>query len=64
MHTKFFLENLEGKKPLRRPGHKWKDNIRMDVTEIEWNVVDCIHVVQDKDQWRAVVNTAMKLWFP
>jgi hypothetical protein len=34
----------------------------MDVKEIEWESVDWIHLAQDRDQWRAVVNTVMNLW--
>jgi hypothetical protein len=26
----------EGKKPLGRPRHRWEDNIKMDIREIEW----------------------------
>jgi hypothetical protein len=26
----------EGKRPLGRPGHRWKDNIRTDLREIRW----------------------------
>jgi hypothetical protein len=36
----------------------------MDFREIGWEGVDSIHVGQDKDQWRAVVNTVMKLRVP
>jgi hypothetical protein len=36
----------------------------MDLGEMWWEVVDWIHVAQDRDQWRAVVNTAMKLRVP
>jgi hypothetical protein len=32
----------EGKRPLRRPRHRWKDNIEMDLKEIGLEVVDCI----------------------
>jgi hypothetical protein len=28
-----------------------------------WKVVDWIQMVQDRDQWHALVNTAMNLWF-
>jgi hypothetical protein len=28
----------EGKRPLRRPRHRWGDNIRMDIREIGWKV--------------------------
>jgi hypothetical protein len=30
----------EGKRPMRRPRHRWEDNIRMDVREIGWEGVD------------------------
>jgi hypothetical protein len=33
----------------------------MDVGEIGWNCMDWIVVVQDRDQWRALVNTVMNL---
>jgi hypothetical protein len=39
------------------------DNIKMDSREIGWGVVDGIHVAQDRDQWRALVNTVMNLRF-
>jgi hypothetical protein len=51
----------EGKRPLRRPSHRWEDNIRMDVREIRWEGVDWLHLAQDRDQWLAVVNTVMNL---
>jgi hypothetical protein len=28
------VENLEGKRPLGRPRHRWEDNVKMDVREI------------------------------
>jgi hypothetical protein len=43
--------------PLGRPRSKWLDNTRMDVREIGWCGVDCIDMVLDRDQWRALVNT-------
>jgi hypothetical protein len=39
------------------------DNIKMDCREIEWSAVDGIHMAQDRDQWRALVNTIMNLRF-
>jgi hypothetical protein len=36
--------------------------IRMDRREIGLEVVDWIHLAEDRDQWRVVVNTAMNLW--
>jgi hypothetical protein len=51
----------EGKRPLGRPRCRWEDNIRIDIREIVWEGVDWIHLAQDSDQWRAVVNTVMDL---
>jgi hypothetical protein len=31
MHKKILVEKLEGKRPLRRPGYRWEDNIKMDL---------------------------------
>jgi hypothetical protein len=54
----------EGKRPLGRPRCRWVDNIRMDLGEIGWDGVDWIYVAQDRDQWRALVNTVLNLRVP
>jgi hypothetical protein len=54
----------EGKKPLGRERHRWVDNIKIDLTEIGWDSLDWIDVAQDRDQWRALVNTVMNLRVP
>jgi hypothetical protein len=53
----------EGKRPpgRPRPTRKWKDNIRMDLREIGWGGMDWIDLAQNRDQWRAPVNTVMNL---
>jgi hypothetical protein len=55
---------LEGKRPLKRTRHRWKDNIKTDSREREWGGMDWIHLAQDRDQWRALVNTVMNLRVP
>jgi hypothetical protein len=54
----------EGKRPLGRPRCRWEDNIRINPKEIEWEVVDCMHLAQDRDQLRVVVDTVMNLRVP
>jgi hypothetical protein len=54
----------EGNRPLRRPRQKWEDNIRMDLREIGWGGMDWIDLAQDREQWRALVNTVMNLLVP
>jgi hypothetical protein len=38
------------------------DNIKIDLREIGWAGMDWIDLGQDRDQWRAPVNTVMNLW--
>jgi hypothetical protein len=54
----------EGKRPLGRPRRRWEDNIKMDLREIEWDGMDWIKLAQDRDQWRALVNTVMNFQVP
>jgi len=49
----------EWKRPLGRPRHRWKDNIRMDLREIGCEDVYWIHLAQDRNRWCAVVNMIM-----
>jgi hypothetical protein len=52
----FFVRKPDGKRPLGRLRCRWEDNIRMDLREVGWESVDWMHVVQDRDQWQALVN--------
>jgi hypothetical protein len=54
----------ERKRPLGRPRLRWEDNIKIDPEEIGWGGMDWIDLVQDRDQWRALVNTIMSLRVP
>jgi hypothetical protein len=51
----------EGKRPLGRPRCRWEDNIRMYLREIGWGGMDRIDLAEDRDQWRALVNTVMNI---
>jgi hypothetical protein len=37
------------------------NNIKIDLRDIEWDGMDWIDLAQDRDQWRALVNTVMIL---
>jgi hypothetical protein len=54
----------EGRRPLERPRRRWEGNIKMCLREIGFGDVDCIHWAQDRDRWRALVNTVMNLRVP
>jgi hypothetical protein len=41
-----------------------EDNTKMDLREIVFGDVDWIHLAQDRDRWRAIVNTVISLWVP
>jgi hypothetical protein len=51
----------EGKRLLERPRRRQKDGIKMDLREIGWGCVEWIHLTQDRDRWRAVVNAVTNL---
>jgi hypothetical protein len=56
------VAKLDGKGPLGRLRRRWEDDIKMDLREIVWE--DWMRLSQDRDWWRAVVNTIMKFWVP
>jgi len=43
------VEKLEGKRPLWRPGYRWEDNIEMDLKEVGWKKMACIHLTEGMD---------------
>ena len=51
----------EGKRPLGRPRHRWEDNIKMDLQELECGCMDWIKLAEDRDRWQALVNAVMNL---
>jgi hypothetical protein len=54
----------EGRRPLGRPRRRWLDNIRMELGEVGWGDVDWVGVAQDRNRWRALVNSVLNLLVP
>jgi hypothetical protein len=61
---KIFVGKTEGKRALGRRRRRWVDNIKMDLRLIGWDGMDWTDLAQDRDQWRALVNTEMNLRVP
>jgi hypothetical protein len=61
---RLLVEKPEGKKPLGRPRCSWVDNIRMDLGKVGWGNVDWMGLVQDRNRWRALVNSVLNLRVP
>jgi hypothetical protein len=59
-----FLECFYFSHPSVLSRRKWVDNIKTDLREIGWDGVDWIDMAQDRDQWRALVNTVLNLRGP
>jgi hypothetical protein len=54
----------EGRRLLGGPRHRWVDNIRMNLVELGRCDVDWIGLAQDRDRWRALVNSVVNLQVP
>jgi hypothetical protein len=54
----------EGRRLLGRPRHRWVDNIKMDLGEVGWVVVDWIGLAKDRNKWRALVDSVLNLRVP
>jgi hypothetical protein len=49
----------EGRRPLGRPRRKW-----LDLVEVGWGDVNWIGLAQDRDRWRAIVNSVLNIRVP
>jgi hypothetical protein len=59
MHIGYWCESQK-----ERDSRRWVDNIKMDLREVGWDGVDWIDMAQDRNQWRALVNTVLNLRVP
>jgi hypothetical protein len=62
--NRVFVGRPKGKGSLQRRRRMWEDNIKIYLRERGWGDVDWIDLAQDREQWRAVLNTAMKFRVP
>jgi hypothetical protein len=51
----------ESNRTLGRPRREWLGNIKMELRKKGWDSVDWIDVAQDREQWRALVDTVINL---
>jgi hypothetical protein len=54
----------EARRPLERPRHRWENSITTDLREDRWGGMDWIDLAQDRDRWRALVNSVMNVRIP
>jgi hypothetical protein len=53
------VEKFKGQRPYRRPRYRRDYNIKMDLKKRGWEGSDWIAVVQDRNNWLALVNPVM-----
>jgi hypothetical protein len=51
--------NAEGERPLGRTKRRRVGNVKTDLRKIGWDGMDYIDLAENRDQWRALVNTVM-----
>jgi hypothetical protein len=61
---RIFVGKPKRKRPQGRSRRRWDYNIKMDLSETGWGFMDWIHLAPDRDQWKALANTAMNLRLP
>jgi hypothetical protein len=56
---RIMVARYEGNRLLGRPRRRWKDNIKIDLQEVEWGGMSWIYLAQDRVSWPTLLNTAM-----
>jgi len=64
VHTIYFDLKTCREGPLGRSRRIWEYTIKLDLKEIKWEVVDWIHLTQNRNHWRDLVKVVMNLWVP
>jgi hypothetical protein len=62
--NRLLLGNPEGRRPLGRPRRRWMNNIKKDLGEVGWGDVNWIGLAQDRNRWRALMNSVLNLRVP
>jgi hypothetical protein len=58
--NRFLAGRPEGKRPFGRHRPRGEDNSKMNLREVVWRGLNWIDLAQDRDRWRALVNSVMK----
>jgi hypothetical protein len=61
---KVLIRTPEGKALIGRPKHRWEDNIKIGLRDLGCEGVCWIHLARDRNRWRALVNTVIKVRVP
>jgi hypothetical protein len=61
---RILVRKPEGKRPLGGRRCRWVANIKMDLRKLGWGSTDWTDLAQDRDQWRALVDTVINLQLP
>jgi hypothetical protein len=61
---RLLVGKLEGKRRLGRPRCRWVNNIKIYLGEVGWGDVDWIGLAQDRNRWRALLNSVLNLRVP
>jgi hypothetical protein len=54
---KVLMGKPEGKRPLARLRRRWKNGIKMDLRQIGWEGMEWVHLAQDRDRGRGILQT-------
>jgi len=47
---------------VRKPRHRWEDNIKLGLQKVGCGGMEWVELAEDRDRWRALVNTVINLW--